>query len=394
VSRRQNFSVTIPGVKTTISNQDLTGLKPIESVSQAKFATEFTDGVRRRRPPGWVEPTPYHFERTVWSLLQGTSRVKRFDPAYDYVVTGYMGNETQNYFNDAWLHSTDYTTHRDRALVKARLALKDTDVNLGVAFAERNKTARMVGDNAIAIAKAYRRLRRGDFRGAARELGINKPGKPRGSSATSRWLELQYGWKPLLSDVFGATEALAKRPRSDWRVTSKGSSVEQIDSLITSGLNHTRCMTQATGKRGSFVRIDAVPENDLLIALSSLGITNPLLIGWELVPFSFVVDWILPVGSFLESLDAMLGYGPTWCSMTNFAKVEWNSTGVPQPRHNGGFWYEAVNDTHQHKRYVYVKRTVSESVPLPTLPRFKDPRSLSHMANGLSLLAQVFSSRR
>lgn len=388
---RPSFSVGINGVH---SWNDYYQGQLTATVINARYAAEYVSGVQRRLPDGWKEPTPYRFERTVWKHLNGTCKVERFDPKYNELHTGYITGNTSNYWNNTYLENKSFTSHRDRALVKARLAMKDTSVNLGVAFAERNKTARMVGDNAIQLAKAMMKLRRKDWKGAARELGIYKPGKPRGKSVTDRWLELQYGWKPLLSDVYGATEALAKRPHSDWRVTGKGSSVDHIDNLHVEGLNQDRCETRCTGLRGSFVRIDAVPENDLLIALSALGITNPLFVGWELVPYSFVIDWFLPIGTFLDSLDAMLGYGATSTSLTNFSKLRWDTVGIPQPTHNMPYWYRSTNLTSGYKRYVWVDRTVSDTVPLPTLPRFKDPRSLAHMANGLSLLASAFSSGR
>lgn len=36
---------------------------------------------------------------------------------------------------------------------------------------------------------------------------------------------------------------------------------------------------------------------------SSLGLNNPAGIVWEAIPFSFVVDWIVPVGDFIENLN-------------------------------------------------------------------------------------------
>jgi hypothetical protein len=41
--------------------------------------------------------------------------------------------------------------------------------------------------------------------------------------------------------------------------------------------------------------------------LESAGLVNPLSIAWELLPWSFVVDWFIPVGNTLEAMTA--GYG-------------------------------------------------------------------------------------
>lgn len=46
---------------------------------------------------------------------------------------------------------------------------------------------------------------------------------------------------------------------------------------------------------------DVRVTNPNLLLASRLGLTNPASIAWELVPFSFVVDWFGTVGEFLAS---------------------------------------------------------------------------------------------
>jgi hypothetical protein len=141
--------------------------------------------------------------------------------------------------------------------------------------------------------------------------------------------------------------------------------------------------------QGCFIRIDAIPSKDHIVSLASLGVTNPLEIAWELVPFSFVVDWALPVGQYLSSLDAMFGYDDDniWFSRTDFIRTRWDTHYVPgtnssyRPRGDYGECYKEV---------LRINRTVGTSVPFPVRPVFKNPASLNHMANALSLLAQAF----
>jgi hypothetical protein len=280
----------------------------------------------------------------------------------------------------------------NRALIKARLKMKRSDVNLGVAFAERNATARMLGDTAIRLAKAFNNLKRGQVRSAMNVLGISSSKRePRGSNAPRKWLELQYGWKPFASDIFGACNALSKRDKSDWVVTAKAQVREEYKFMKTwTSLDYGNGIADA--EVGAFVRIDALPQNDLVMSLASLGITNPLLIAWELVPFSFVVDWALPIGTWLDSIDAMLGYGTSYTSTTTLIRCRWSGSGAY------GKWANNPsvtirNNYKEWKRYVKLVRTAQAGVPLPTFPGLKDPASLSHMANGLSLLASAFGKR-
>lgn len=400
---RGNFQTDIAGQHEV---KMISGAPTQVVVLDAKRASETVIGTSRRKPSDrFIPPTPYTFDRVRYERASGSSEqvkygangVSVFGTQYvkgTCIDSSNVGLNSLNILNEGYsLPVAPPVSFRDRALVKARLAMKDTDVNLGVAFAERNATARMLGDTATNLAKAYRALRRGETRKAMDALGISsRKRQPRGNNAPSKWLELQYGWKPLLSDVYGAADALAKRDAYDWMVTGKGSYSEviEVNKLVGSGHSRARCIVE--GKMGCFVRIDAVPQNEVLQSFVSLGLTNPALIAWELVPFSFVVDWALPIGNWLDSLDAMLGYGPTWCSISTLTKAKWSFEGVDH-RNFGAYSASYTNRFTGRKEEVHLRRTTSQSVPLPTLPRFKDPRSLGHMANGLSLLASAFAKR-
>lgn len=48
-------------------------------------------------------------------------------------------------------------------------------------------------------------------------------------------------------------------------------------------------------------------SNPQLSQLQQLGLTNPALVAWELVPFSFVFDWFISVGQYLQGITALHG---------------------------------------------------------------------------------------
>jgi hypothetical protein len=270
--------------------------------------------------------------------------------------------------------------------------LKAQKVDLGTAFGERKQAARMLGDTAISIAKSIRNLKHGNVRQAMVDLGISrKKSLPRGSNVPNKWLELQYGWKPLMSDVFGAVDALSKRQRSDWRVTAKATrKVETVVSKDINGFYQSTCRAQVL--QSVFTRIDALPDNEAIISLVSLGVLNPFNVAWELVPFSFVVDWALPIGDYLQSLDALLGYTSITYSQSSLVKASWVDRGRTGMLSSPADWI-AINEFEGSKKVVRFQRTVGIGVPMPNFPSVKDPRSLGHMANGLSLLCQVFGRR-
>jgi hypothetical protein len=98
------------------------------------------------------------------------------------------------------------------------------------------------------------------------------------------------------------------------------------------------------------------------------------------------VDWMLPVGQWLDTLDALLGFGPAYYSSSYLRKGTWTGNGRTFFESN----YSISNSWSERKRYVRLERTASSGVPFPAFPSFKDPRSLGHMANGLALLAGAF----
>lgn len=398
-----NDSVSLSGVYTDKGGKIFTNTSHLHVENKSGFW-------KRRKPSavgssGYIPPSFYSLYRnTISSDLDG------YYLAESKPLSGGSWKTTQEYRghvygadrSNGWTTATGFVptgvpqSLRDRAFTQARLNLKDQKVNLGVAFAERAATARMIGDNASQIARAFRALKKGRFKKAARELGIANPGKPRGREVTQRWLELQYGWKPLLQDVYGAVDALARRDKHDFIVSAKGTVTERIDEVVTlnrSAPDIIRGVRTTKGMRGTFVRIDAIPGDGLLRPLNSLGMTNPATILWETVPYSFVVDWFLPVGDFIDSMDALLGFDRTWCTASDIERFD--CTHVLEKRNEFKTSFNQERRTRrgsQTRHYVKLVRTVyDDTVPLPVLPRFKDPVSLGHMANGLALLASAFS---
>lgn len=385
---RPNFSVSLPGYARNVRDGGYDTGWALKA--NCRTASETVSGTSRRKPKGWIPPTGYSLDRVEIERAYGhaESWVTKFNWS---VWDGYVGNGLFNSINHFDNAMSTYTANdplsSSAALVAARNRLKGQTVNLGVAFGERKATSRQLGDAARRMAQSVRELRRGNFRNAARALGIiGDVGRPRGSNWTNHWLQLQYGWKPLISDVYGSVAALSKRPPGDWRVTSTAQRKDVFTSVVNGG-GADLYSCKAVRNRGVFVRIDAIPQNDLSMSLSSVGVTNPLEVAWELVPYSFVVDWALPVGKWLSSLDALLGYGPAWTSTTYWNETFWEDTGRSQ-------WNSPTNFIKNNwlgtKRVLRVNRVASSGVPLPAFPSIKDPRSLGHMANGLSLLAQAF----
>jgi len=346
------------------------------------------DSTRRRKPVGYLYPTPYSFNKAVWRCAQDELRYYNTYENADRVITapekfgaGYINVRRKTVTNSM----------RDRAVTRALLKLRDQSLNLGVAVAEARRTASLVGSTAHRLAMAYRSLRRGRFADAKRWLGLRRNSQP------ANWLELQYGWKPLLSDVHGAAVELARHGADvrSWITTVKALVREELewDEIISPDDPTNRARIFGFSEGSMFIRLDYEPDIDTLIWSSRLGLTNPLEIAWELVPYSFVVDWMLPVGDWLSTLDATLGWKFKSGSRSERTQLVMRGYRLPFDKPGHTYRYATGNRAQSSYYEKALNRSVYSSSPRPALPRVKNPLSLGHMANALSLLAQAFGRR-
>lgn len=331
---------------------------------------------------------PFTYIRQDVSLLNG--RYRRWDGGYleDFKgnLSGFIGT-TPDF--DTGPSDTLLNAFDGEVVNSSLLRVKDQKVNLGVVFAERKRTADLILGTAKQISDSIHFLKRGNISGAASALGV-KPRKFNGTkkSMSSRWLELQYGWKPLLHDVYGAAEALARlqdRPnvtRLSFSKTHRWGSQDPVTFEGCKGVRTTK------GKYTRKVVYYFATQSQVHQDLASLGIYNPLSIAWEILPYSFIVDWFIPIGNFIDSLDATIGLSFQKGSSTSFKK--WRSTisfnrAVGKP---GGPSSKAECDAKASYDYVKCVRTSLSSFPLPHLPSFDLRITPTRAANALALIFQ------
>jgi len=274
--------------------------------------------------------------------------------------------------------------------------IKDQKVNLGVFFAERHQMLSMFGNTINRLRHAYNAVRRGRFGEAFNALGSGSTRRVnRFRSSASNWLELQYGWLPLLSDVYGMSEefertwARYKLQRPNPIFTERVSlEYDDEDSFTTS--NRLQVINREMIYRAR-AWCSYTVDVESINFLGRVGLTNPLAIAWEVVPFSFVVDWFLPVGRFLNTLDATLGC--TFVSGGNSGLCHSILTSSREGSYiDGNNLFEwTLGPTKGYlDRY---ERAPSGGFPAVSLPQLKDPVSQLHVANALALLTQAFTRK-
>lgn len=297
---------------------------------------------------------------------------------------------------------SDLTNVQDLALNRARekfFSKANQRVSLSVDVLQRKEAYDMLTRRTLQAAKAFGHLRRLDWRNVMRTLGLKKPAgwRPALSGLGGLWLEFSYGWKPLVDDIHKAAEILSAPWDPQWIHESHVSDYDVVKSaVVDQGSNGSKITYENHVKLKVFARVGGVVTlaNPNLQAYKNAGLTNPLSWAWELLPFSFVVDWFTSVGQFINSFDDTVGLNIVDGFYSYGMKGSSNVSAVLNRRYSG--WPltpgRAVGD------FGWKSRSVASMNRIRGIPTVKLVRKLKILTNtdrGLnaaSLLAQVLGN--
>jgi len=282
-------------------------------------------------------------------------------------------------------HTYD-NNHILKAYTKLGNMVRQHEFNAAVNIGEAKESVRMIGDTARSLALAFVSLKRGKAVDALKALGM----KPKASIVSdvqhhlrdglaSAWLGLQYGWFPLLGSVDDAAKALAsnlakRKTTFRTKINGKGGVISGAGGGFSATGTYQR-------SRSLIWRIE---EEDQFTTLEEFGFTSLELVAWELTTLSFVADWFIPIGDFLEARSVLSSCRGKYID-TDFER--WNLGLGSSP-------YYIVHSGHCSNIGCSVRRTVGviSELPLPR-PTLKNPFSTSHALSGIALLQTAFGKR-
>ncbi|UJQ84929.1 MAG: putative maturation/attachment protein [Cunavirus faecivicinum] len=342
---------------------------------------------------GWRNPTGYN-RTTLLSKSLGGSVTDYFSNGDVAVWTGEAG--TGSTYHPVRFNGLLNSTYKIavspnlmiRADTEALVKVKDMKVNYGEALAEARSTIRHLAKTSITLVRAIKFARSGQWHRVAKELGLRKDQVLTGKAPANRWLEYQFGWMPLLGDIKGTMDLLNEGFRK------KGFTFSVVRQVQSEGLPLVLTAFDAntnydgTSKYLCKTKMYCKIRNENLASLTRIGLADPLQVAWALVPFSFVVDWVLPVGSYLEALSAT--HGVDFISGTRVHRVEFDFVASSQPPINQLNVIKRQGSFRSRHIGVSTQRDVLTKFPLPML-YFKSPFSVSH---GVSALALIRSLKR
>lgn len=307
----------------------------------------------------------------------------------------------------------------DDAVRRSLEKLKNQNVNFAQFFAEAGQTASLLGKTAKDIANAGRKIKNGNIVGALKALNFGnsntrrraaaavgrnvdnavraakQAGKPMNATAiaANRWLEISFGWKPLLQDIEGSAKLLAERATRDpqcarFHVSSNRRRNLTKNKYINYGGGVSSTWVN-TGYYGCFIRMDYMFDVSAFASACADGLTNPASLAWEELPFSFCVDYLYDIGGYLDLLDSAFGKVLIGGSVTFFEKWSSDLHGVY------GLGPYEYGEWNGKKRRVAMSRKVMSGFPDPRMLAVvvNNPlKSNKRVGNLLALARQVFDS--
>lgn len=274
----------------------------------AETLNAYTGGVKTyyHRKTGYKSKDMHPLKPTVYSKV--VSQTARIDPTWKCMAA----DSSYAYSQSMSPRVAAMVEHAKR---RAHSKLKDkifTRAALGTTLGERREAIELMLLRLKTLRDAFQALRKGRFGDFLKALNT-RPKKQhertrwtRPKDAASLWLEYWFGWSPLIADIYAVIDVMQGAfPPVDVNATS-GSGGKVSFSSIQNPMWYYNIYDFEVKARATY-RAKVYISNPSLFLANQLGVINPASVAWELVPFSFVVDWFIPVGDFLNSYTDWVG---------------------------------------------------------------------------------------
>jgi hypothetical protein len=360
--------------------KDSTGTSPVPVTLRKRVTVRSATTANFKDSSGFRKPGSYTSSILNYVVSPTATLTTKFSDGS--LNTEYSGGAGWGSYSPQWDLGPFSSRVQNQALTKALLKLQDQKVNLAQAFAETKETADLFRGACYGLADLVNQIKRA-YRNPwdAWKRGFGR--------VPDALLQAQFGWRPLMQDIYGSIEVLQHKNRAanGYRATVTGNGKDGARVLRDWPDSQYGFHLIETGDYQGHVSLTFNMASPAIATLSSIGLTNPAYVVWEKIPYSFVVDWFLPVGNWLNSMTA--DYGWEWvagCYSETRNFVTQNTAGFSHPIGKGG---QYVSGEFGNSSGYNFTRLVYTSSPVPGI-FLKNPLSSLHVAEALALLVQAF----
>jgi hypothetical protein len=244
----------------------------------------------------------------VGGKLKLVSNVHHFTHSrVTYMRTNFAGNDCQSASTQVQFPWT--TAHYNEVYGKFVGKLHKGGASLGVTFGSMGQTVDMIVDRCGKLRDFFSLHRTSKRRRRRRPKREDKFSRQKLASDV---LEGEFGWVPLVTDIYHAMVTACSVPDSTWvRASSR---FQRYDTDINNGspvITNVR-----SGSARCTIAASVTIDNPNVWLLNRLGLINPLTVAWDLVPWSFVVNMFVNLNSLISSLTDFVGLQFNNCSVT------------------------------------------------------------------------------
>lgn len=268
----------------------------------------------------------------------------------------------------------------NRVILEALDGLNQNKIQLGVACAEATKTASWLAKkvtDGLRFLKAIKTGRVHDLK------EFVTPSMRIKDTLSNRWLEYSYALSPLVNDIFASAqifnEGLGQGGKS-FTIQSRSRYTRNTDFKYVGALGDLN--TRVKQLYICNLRAEILDED--VQARKILGLTNPSQILWELVPYSFAVDWFVPIGTWLGALNAPAGlkFKNGYVSVLGESNGDYAYNGPVGDDVGNFFSNEFATVPYAARGYA---RSAFAGWPSTPVPYVKSPFSTRHTLSALAL---------
>lgn len=220
---------------------------------------------------------------------------------------------------------------------------------------------------------------------------LGKMRRMRVGDAANAYLEWTYGWKPLASSIYETGVQLQKQLLQPQR-SKLTIEVSKTDFDVShDSIAYLPGVTIET-KYETSQRVRMVTNwklgNDMNEAIASFTSLNPVAVAWELVPYSFVVDWAVDIGGYLRNLESAALYNGTFLNGYITRTVQKQGRSVLR----GNFSSAGQGTSYDGRASAYTRRKSRgplTEAPFPVIPSFDLQLSFDRLTSGVALAYQA-----
>lgn len=327
------------------------------------------------------EPTSHYFIKYEERLPYGT--MSNYDDWSSGYLTTFHGCQSGRISNApvSYPSNSGPTAAYNAAVEKMVEKIKASDLNLSVDALEGRETVRMFR-NALSALRGVKRFVRKAISDTKRDPTL---------TASNAWLQYKYGWKPLMGTIHGAL-MFQNEHWDAFRVAARGKASHNSELLYNSGnKNYPRHTVYHSGSYREQIELWYMVTDRAEFSIERMMSLDPTAVAWELVPYSFVVDWFYDVGGYLEALELVHSDNLKFITGYRTSTSLETSANTMTGRFNayGGDWNEW--DCAGWKSKKVKNRQILYEFPVPHPPVLNVNLGSSQYFTAAALLRQLFS---